>query len=153
MECRGQCYLGFASGNQACIFGFTLRFPQDQSWPCPRETPPNNLIRFYSRAICLKGRPRRCQVWPMLREFPAPLPGLQDWIFRRRLINHVAHPRMPARLYVISIIFFLCIIHPSCSYYRQKVCKSVYSKNKREKRGKRKGARKDIQGNSSVWFS
>ncbi len=70
-----------------------------------------------SRGIRFERRPTRCQVRPMLRYLPAPLPRLQHRVLGRWLVDQIRHPRVPPWLNLCGVVFFLLVVDPSRSYW------------------------------------
>lgn len=60
----------------------------------------------------------------MLGQLPAPLPQPQQRVFRRRFVDQIRHPGVPARLDLRGVVFAVFVVDPAgahCEAPRRRV--------------------------------
>ena len=70
-------------------------------------------MRIHLRVIRPISPPRQRIIRPRQRILPRPHTQLHDLVFRRRFVNEIADPRMPAGIYLRGIELLVLVVYPS----------------------------------------
>lgn len=100
--------LGAATGSHALIFDFVLHVVSSHHHVSKASKKEN-----HSRAIGLVRSPPHREVWPRVRRLEKPRARLDQLVLGRRLVHHVAGPRVPARVDLAGVVVVLGELNPA----------------------------------------